>query len=108
MGPVTFVLILGGCSAQSTSYELSSYAPAADQRALANYHREEVQRLKQKSEELQARAEQYDRLFGPASEWAQGARLLAQFYDDASREQARLAEQHINFTHESRLSKTAR
>jgi hypothetical protein len=107
-GAVTFVLLLGGCSAQSSSYELSSYAPAADQLALANYHSEEAQRLKQKSEELLARAVLYDRLFGADSEWAAGARLLAQFYEDESREQARLAEQHINFAHERQLSKTAR
>jgi len=90
------VIVLGGCAAQSTSYELSSYAPAADQLALASYHREEAQRLKQKSDELLARADLYDRLFGADSEWATGTRLLAQFYDDAGKEQSRLAEQHIN------------
>ena len=107
-GLATVALILTGCSAQSTSYELSSYAPAADQLALANYHNEEAQRLKQKSEELMARAIFYDRLFGAESEWAAGARILAQFYDDAGREQARLAEQHVNLAHERQLSKTAR
>ena len=90
------LIVLGGCSAQSTSYELSSYAPAADQLALASYHREEAQWLKQKADELLARAVLYDRLFGADSEWATGTRMLAQFYDEAGKEQARLAEQHIN------------
>ncbi|HKC92764.1 MAG TPA: hypothetical protein VKB81_01960 [Nitrospira sp.] len=92
----SMLIVLGGCSSQSASYELSSYAPAADQLALASYHREEAQRFKQKSDELLARADLYDRLFGADSEWATGTRLLAQFYDEAGKEQARLAEQHIN------------
>ena len=101
------LFLLSACSAQSTSYELSSYAPAADQLALAGYHREEAQRLKQKSEELLARAELYDRLFGAESEWAKGTRLLAQFYDDAGREETRLAEQHVNLAPGLARSNTA-
>ena len=106
--PAALVLILlGGCSAQSTSYELSSYAPAADQLALAGYHREEAQRLKQKSEELLARAVLFDRLFGAESDWARGTRLLAQYYDDAGREETRLAEQHVNLAPGRERSNTA-
>ena len=37
----------------------------------------------------------YERLFGPKSDWVEGTRLLAQFYEDAAAEQERMAARHL-------------
>jgi hypothetical protein len=51
-----------------------------------------------KSEDMTVRAGQYERLFGPSSDWVQGTRLLADSYRAAAMEQERLASEHQRLT----------
>ncbi len=45
---------------------------------------------------MRARVAVYERLFGSDSEWVSGARTLADFYEQAAREQERLAGKHAS------------
>jgi hypothetical protein len=47
------------------------------------------------ADDLSHRALMYERLFGPKSDWVEGTRLLAQFYEDAAIEQERMAARHL-------------
>ncbi len=50
---------------------------------------------RQQAEELTHRAVVYEWLFGRESEWVTGTRLLAQFYEEAAREEEQLASRHL-------------
>ena len=50
---------------------------------------------RQMAHDLSHRALMYERLFGPKSDWVEGTRLLAQFYEDAAAEQERMAARHL-------------
>jgi hypothetical protein len=43
----------------------------------------------------------YERLFGPESEWVTGARLLAQYYEEAAHEAEQLARRHLKLPGEA-------
>jgi len=50
---------------------------------------------RQQVEVLTERVTIYERLFGRESDWVSGTRLLVQFYEEAAREQDRLADLHL-------------
>ena len=85
-----------GCVRGSAPLDLTSLDPAQDQWKIAGYHSREAVILRLKADELSQRVVVYERLFGHDSEWATGTRLLVQFYEDAAKEQERLAGLHLD------------
>jgi hypothetical protein len=63
---------------------------------IARYYQEEALRYRQQADELDARGEMYERMFGPASDWVSGVRLLAQSYRLAAEDRERLARDHLD------------
>lgn len=96
--PVLGVCAAISCAEPQSPRDLSTMDPFQDQRKIAAYYGLEAARLQQKAEELTDRAEAYELLFGPDSDWVRGTRLLAQFYKETSKEQERMANQHKNLT----------
>ena len=84
-----------GCSDTGKELTLASYSPAVDQRRIVEYYLQEAARLRQQAEALDARIEMYERMFGPASDWVSGTRLLADSYRHAADERDRLAKEHL-------------
>lgn len=84
-----------GCTSSRTELDLTAYDTTQDQRKIAGYYAQEAARLRQTSEELSARIVLYERLFGPDSDWVAGTRLLAQSYEEAAKEQERIAGKHF-------------
>ncbi len=74
---------------------MTTLNPAQDHWRIATAYAQEATAMRQRAEELSKRASHYERLFGADSEWVTGTKLLAQFYEDAAREQQRLAEVHV-------------
>ena len=90
------IFLLPGCSGLSTApLDMAAIDPDQDQKKIAAYYYQEAVVSRQQAEELTHRAVVYERLFGPESEWVTGTRLLAQFYEEAAREQDRLADLHL-------------
>lgn len=85
-----------GCSGKSTApLDMTALEPSQDQGKIAAYYRHEAVIARQQAEELTHRAVVYERLFGLESEWVTGTRLLAQFYEEAAREEEQLAKRHL-------------
>jgi hypothetical protein len=84
-----------GCIRAPAPLDLTSSDPYQDQWKIAGYYRHEAALFRTKADELSQRTAVYERLFGADSEWVTGARLLAQFYEDAVQEQERLASLHL-------------
>lgn len=84
-----------GCARAPAPLDLASPDPSQDQWTIARYHSREAVLLRLKADELSQRVVVYERLFGLDSEWVTGTRLLVQFYDDAAKEQERLAGWHL-------------
>lgn len=107
---ITVVLLLAlglafmnGCTttAATGELELSAAGSTQDHRKIATYYRHEAAKLRQASEDLSVRITVYERLFGPASDWVAGTRLLAQSYKGAAQEYERKAQEHVERIHES-------
>ncbi|MER3424942.1 MAG: hypothetical protein C4293_18675 [Nitrospiraceae bacterium] len=95
-GPVFLaIFLIIGCINPAPPLDLSSREPSQDQWKIAEYYSHEAAVLRQKAQEMYARAQVYERLFGSDSEWVKGSRLLAQSYEDAAREHERLADEHL-------------
>lgn len=75
--------------------DLSSREPSQDHWKIAEYYSHEAAALRQKAQEMSARAQVYELLFGVDSEWVKGTRLLAQFYEGEAEEHERLADEHL-------------
>lgn len=99
-----------GCMTVAAKEELDlrAYDPVQDHRKIAAYYSREATKLRQTSEEMSVRIAVYERLFGPASDWVSGTRLLAQSYQDAAREHELRAQEHLDLINESRLPSAAR
>lgn len=96
--PVLPALILAfsaGCGEPDRQFDLLSFNPSLDQRRIARYYHEESVRYLRQAEELDARAEMYERVFGPSSDWVSGARLLAQSYRYEAEQRKRAAREHL-------------
>ena len=84
-----------GCTGPDRGFELDSFHPSADQRLIARYYQEEALRFRQQADEFDARAQMYERMFGPDSDWVSGAKLLAQSYRLAAEDRERLGQEHL-------------
>ncbi len=95
---------MNGCTTPITKdeLELTTHDPAQDHRKIAAYYSHEAAKLRQASEEMSVRITVYERLFGPTSDWANGARLLTQSYEDAATEYERKAREHLALLRVSR------
>lgn len=92
-----------GCARASAPLDLTSPDPNYDQNKIAGYYSREAVFFRLKAHEFAQRVLVYEGLFGVDSEWVKGARLLAQFYEDAAQEQDRLAGLHLGLAgHEQR------
>lgn len=90
------VLLQVGCSGAPTApLEMTTLDPGDDHETIAHHYHHEAVRARQQAEELANQAVVYAQLFGRDSDWVSGTTLLAQFYEEVAREQARLAEQHL-------------
>ena len=98
------VAVMNGCTTPITKdeLELTTYDPAQDHQKIAAYYSHEAAKLRQASEEMSVRITVYERLFGPTSDWANGARLLTQSYEDAATEYERKAREHLALLRVSR------
>jgi len=89
--------IIAGCTTPTVKeeLELTSHDSTQDHRRIAAYYHHEAEKLRQASEEMSVRMTVYERLFGPTSDWVNGARLLTQSYEDAATEYERKAHEHL-------------
>jgi hypothetical protein len=85
-------LLFGCVNDRGSEFDLTSSDPSKDQ---AQFYYQEAMRFRQMADDLSHRALMYERLFGPKSDWVEGTRLLAQFYEDAAIEQERMAARHL-------------
>ena len=88
--------IWAGCGTPDRQFDLLSFNTATDQPLIARYYHEEAFRYRQQADEYDARSEMYARMFGPDSDWALGARLLAQSYRLAADDRERLGNEHLH------------
>ena len=97
---------MNGCMTSTTKgeLELTNYDPTQDHRKIAAYYSHEAATLRQNAEEMSVRIAVYERLFGPASDWVAGTRLLAQSYENAAKEHEQKAREHLELINESRSS----
>src|SRR5262245_64379743 len=99
MHPLVLVLgflLISGCARGPTALlDPTSPDPGQDHWAIAAYYSRQATESRQQAEALTGSIVAYERLFGPESEWVTGTRFLVQFYEDAAREQDRLAELHL-------------
>jgi len=104
MHPLVLVLLLGvllvsGCTRGPRAVlDPVSRDPGQDHWAIAAYYSRQAAESRQQAEALSGSIAAYERLFGPESDWVTGTRLLVQFYEDAAREQDRLAELHLELS----------
>jgi hypothetical protein len=97
--PLLNALILGfwaGCAAPDRGFELTTFNASSHQQLIAGYYQQEALRYRQQADELDVRAEMYERMFGPQSDWVSGTRLLAQSYRLAADDRERLANEHLD------------
>lgn len=89
-------LLMSGCARGPTAVlDPVSREPDQDHWAIASYYSRQAAMSRQQVEELTHRAVVYEGLFGPDSEWVTGTKLLLRFYEEAAREQDRLADLHL-------------
>ena len=100
---------MNGCMTSTTKgeLELTTHDPTQDHRKIAAYYSHEAATLRQSLEKMSVRIAVYERLFGPASDWVAGTRLLAQSYDTAAKEHEQKACEHLELINESRPSSIA-
>jgi hypothetical protein len=90
-----FVLMSGCVRGPTAVLDPASRDPGQDHWAIAAYYSRQSAESRQQAEVLTGSLVAYERLFGPESEWVTGTRRLVLFYEDAAREQDRLAELHL-------------
>jgi hypothetical protein len=99
---LTLVMVLvWGCSQESKELSLASYGSSVDQRLIADYYLQEARRFRQQADELDARIEMYEQMFGHGSDWVSGTRLLVESYRHVAEERERLARRHLEVIHPS-------
>ena len=99
---------VNGCANPRTELDVSANDPSQDHRKIADLYRDEAARLRQKSAEMTARIAVYERLFGPTSDWVAGTRLQADSYEQAAKEQERMATEHLGLVKNRQLSPSVR
>ena len=102
MYPPLLILLFGvlltlGCTRGPTAVlDPVSRDPGQDHWAIASYYTRQATASRQQAEEMTNQSVVYERLFGRESDWVSGTRLLVQFYEEAAREQDRLADLHLD------------
>ncbi|MEO8342068.1 MAG: hypothetical protein ABI604_20620 [Nitrospirota bacterium] len=102
MHAVILVLLLAiflqpGCNGNPTApLDMTAVDSGHDHKKIAAYYHQQAVVSRQQAEELIHRAVVYERLFGRESEWVSGTRLLAQYYEEAARQEEELARRHLN------------
>jgi hypothetical protein len=91
-----------GCVSSPAPLTLTSLEPTADQRKIAEYYRQEALSFRLKARELAERIAAYQDLFGADSDWVNGARLLAQFYEHSAIDQDHQALMHLSIADDTR------
>jgi hypothetical protein len=91
-----------GCANVTTPLDLTSLDPAADQRKIADYYRQDAVFFRLKARELAERILVYQDLFGAESEWVNGARILEQFYENAAKDQDHQTLLHLSIADDRR------
>ncbi|MCS6292425.1 MAG: hypothetical protein H8J66_05070 [Nitrospira sp.] len=91
-----------GCVSVPTPLNLTSLDPAADQRKIADYYRQDALFLRLKAREMAERIVTYQGLFGAESEWVNGARLLEQFYENTAKDQDHQTLLHLSIADDRR------
>jgi hypothetical protein len=101
MHPPVLILLFGAllmlsCTRGPTAVlDPVSHDPSQDHWTIAAYYTRQAVASRQQAEEMTNQAVVYERVFGRESDWVAGSRLLVQFYEDAAREQDRLADLHL-------------
>ena len=90
-----FLLVWGCARGPTAVLDPISRDSGQDHWAIAAYYSRQAAVSRQQAEALTNRMAVYERLFGRESDWVIGTRLLAQFYEDAAREQDRLTDLHL-------------
>lgn len=85
---------LPGCGNTGSVFDLETNDPKQDQHKIAEFYVHEAMRLRHMAQDYDHRVAVYERLFGPHSDWVEGARLLAHSYEAAAQEQERIAARH--------------
>ena len=85
-----------GCASPDREFDLTSFNASSDQQLIAHYYQQEALRYRRQADELDVRAEMYERMFGPQSDWVSGTRLLAQSYRLAADDRERLGNEHLD------------
>lgn len=88
------MLVVVGCHRPDTPLSLNNFDPLQDQQFIVEQYLREAALMKQKAKDLRLQAERYAQLFGPDSEWATSATLLANFYEKEAEEREQLAVLH--------------
>ncbi len=83
------------CARAHAPLSLDSQVPSRDGPQIAAYYAQEAMVLHKKAEDLSEQAAAYERLFGRDSDWASGARLLAEYYEEEAKEKHRLAARYL-------------
>jgi hypothetical protein len=108
MQPATILLLLScflgtachrGPIVPLAPLDVASRDPIHEHLKMASCYALEATWSRHKAEESANRVLVYERLFGRESDWVAGAQLLAQFYEDAAREQDRQAVLHLELAH---------
>ena len=103
------LFFMSGCTQGSTAVpDLSSRYPGQDHHAIASYYSHQAAVSREQAEEMTDRVAIYELLFGRESDWVSGTRLLVQFYEEAAREQDRLADLHLRLGRDRSPSQPAR
>ena len=87
--------VISGC-ASPESFEMGSYDPSHDQKAIAGYYRNQALAMHEKAKSQATTAARYEELFGAESDLVSGARSLAQYYEQTALELGRLADAHAS------------
>jgi hypothetical protein len=99
------IFLQSGCSGRPVAaLDMTALNPGHDHGKIAAYYRHEAVVSRQQAEELTHRAVVYEWLFGRESEWVTGTRLLAQFYEEAAREEEQLASRHLELLSDDQAS----
>jgi hypothetical protein len=97
-----------GCATPDRGFDLDSFHPSSDQRLIASYYQKEALRLRKQADEFDARADMYERMFGPSSDWVSSAKLLAESYRLTAEDRERLAQEHLEAGRDIRSSASTR
>jgi hypothetical protein len=84
-----------GCARSSIPLDMAALDRSQDHWRIAALYSQEAIAFHQRAEELSKEAVSYEQIFGADSEWVSGAKLLAQFYENAAKDREHQADLHL-------------